>query len=165
MPSIVVQSPPQRYLGGILWLSFGMTFLHRKFCTVSVHNEWSEGAVLTWRRIWRGKRWFSPPCQRNCTECVPHVMGTGVAQKWTSGIHYKASTQDKFKTSLLVWRRGQGKAVVTCPIQLLLVPKGTRTIWRVWRSQVRVAAPQSCSEAKPLHSHSHTKPLCQLLTV
>lgn len=58
---------------------------------------------------------FHLPAQRNCTECVPQVMGTGVAQKCTLGIHYKANTQHKFKTSLLVWRRGQGSGHLPHP--------------------------------------------------
>lgn len=81
-----------------------MTFLHRKFCTVSVHNEWSERAVLTGlgRGFEEEQDDFHLPAQRNCAECVPQVVETGVAQKCISGIYYKANTQYKFKATLLI---------------------------------------------------------------
>lgn len=35
---------------------------------------------------------FHLPAQRNCTECVPQVMETGVALKYILGIYYKTKT-------------------------------------------------------------------------
>lgn len=72
-----------------------MTFLHRKFCTVSVHNEWSEWAVLTWKRK---KIIFFFLLKGTVQKCVPQVVETRGAQKHILCIYYKVNTYYKCKT-------------------------------------------------------------------